>query len=109
MVDEGTKQDNISYAIAGRFDAKAALGLSEKLRQAITKKSASGLMLDFSSATHITADGMAALKQLSERIEADGKTIIVGGMSSELYKALKIAGISEAMQFTHRSSHQASL
>ncbi len=108
MAEKKQKRSNASYAVEGHFDMKAASGLSEKLEQEFSKKSISELTLDFSSATHITADGIAALKQLGEHMRADGKELIIGGMRSEMYKTLKIAGISDALMFSHRNSSQLS-
>ena len=104
MAKKTGKRALASHAVAGRFDAKTAFGLLEKLEQEIKKKSVSELTLDFSSATHITAGGMAALKQLGEQMRTDGKNLVIGGMRSEMYKALKIAGISDELVFSHRSS-----
>lgn len=95
------KEAHTSHTVEGRFDSKAAFSLLEKLQQ--ESKSVSDVSLDFSSATHITADGMAALRQLGEQMRADGQDLVIQGMRSEMYKALKIAGISDALIFSHRN------
>ena len=102
MVKKTAKEAHFSHTLEGRFDSKAAFSLLETLQQ--ERKSASDLTLDFSSATHITADGIAALRQLGEQMRADGQNMVIKGMPSEMYKALKIAGISDALVFSHRNS-----
>ncbi len=102
MVKKTGKETHTSYAVEGRFDSKAAFSLLEKLQQ--DGNSLSDLTLDFSSSTHITAGGIAALRQLGEQMRADGQNLAIKGMRSEMYKALKIAGISDALVFSHRSS-----
>lgn len=103
MAKKSGRKIQSSHTVEGRFDSKAALALLEQLKQSGKGKSASNLTLDFSAATHITAGGMAALKQLSEQMSVDGQNLVIGGMPSEMYKALKIAGISDALSFNHRN------
>jgi anti-anti-sigma regulatory factor len=103
MCAKTRKSDYISQSITGRFDAKTAVELMGRLEERFKENSISGARLDFSSATHITTDGIAALQRLGDQLQFAGKELVISEMPSELYKALKVAGISDAMMFAHRS------
>ena len=98
------KSDYAAQTVEGRFDSKTASGLMDKLETKLKKESVTGAVLDFSAATHITADGMSALKHMAEQVRSKGKELVIQGMRSEMYKALKVAGISEALAFSHRTT-----
>ena len=92
------------HSIAGEFDTKAAADLSDALASKLDGKSIKGVTLDFAEATHITAGGISALRRIGEQLSRDGKELIVREMKSEMYKALKIAGASDGLKFSHRTA-----
>lgn len=104
MSGKSKKSPYLNQSVSGRFDSKAAAAVADKLAQKLSGKSVKGAVLDFSEATRITAGGIAALKALGEQMRSDGKELIVTSMRTELYKALKVAGISDAVSFAHRST-----
>lgn len=103
MAGKGRKPRYFEHSISGQFDSKAADGLADKLASKLDGKAVEGAVLDFSEATHITAAGIAALRRISEQMREDGKELVIREMKSEMYKALKIAGTSEGLTFSHRS------
>jgi anti-anti-sigma regulatory factor len=103
MARKAKKPEYVPCAIAGRFDDKTASDLADKLAPKVKGKSVLGAILDFSDATHITAGGIVGLNRLGEQMRSDGKELIVRAMRSEMYKALKVGGVSDAVGFTHRS------
>ena len=109
MAKKTEKETQVTRIITGQFDTNTAFSLLDELKKEIKKESVSEVMLDFSTATRITAGGITMLEQLNEQMKAGGKELIIGEMPTEMYKALKIAGISDALQFSHRSSSQISL
>lgn len=103
MAKQTKKSDYVRHAISGTFDSKTGVGILEELRPKLGDASAPGTVLDFSEAAHITAGGMQALQWLTQQLGADGKQVIISGMRTEMYKALKVAGVSDALTFNHRS------
>ncbi len=103
MADKKMKSRFFEYSISGEFDLKAADGFEEELASKLDGKSVKGAILDFSEATFISAAGISALRRIGEQMSKDGKELIVREMKSEMYKALKVAGTSDAVTFSHRS------
>ncbi len=103
MADKDKKARHFEYSIAGVFDEKAADKLEEELVSKLDGGPLKGAILDFSEATHITAGGIATLRRIGDRMSKDGKALIAREMKSEMYKALKVAGASDALSFAHRS------
>ncbi|MBI4832961.1 MAG: sodium-independent anion transporter [Candidatus Lindowbacteria bacterium] len=104
MAKEAKKKECVTHAIAGRFDSKTATSLLEILGPKLSDDSVPGAVLDFSSASHITASGMMGLKWLVDQLQSNGKKVVLTGMRSEMYKALKVAGFSDALSFSHRTA-----
>ena len=103
MADKKKSARHFEYSISGVFDSKAADNLEDELVSKLDGGPLKGAVLDFSEATHITAGGIAALSRIGDRMSKDGKELIARGMKSEMYKALKVAGVSDALSFTHRT------
>ncbi|RJP68753.1 MAG: STAS domain-containing protein [Candidatus Abyssobacteria bacterium SURF_17] len=99
----GGKAEHIVYAVNGTFDSKTATEAQGKLGSQLGDASISSAILDFSAATHITAGGIAGFMQLVGQLQAEGKPIVVRGMRSELYKALKVAGLPDSITFSHQT------
>lgn len=89
--------------VTERFGSEEASAILEEL-DAKPDDAAAGVALDFSGVTRLTADAIAALKSLGDQMQSRGRKLIVTGMHSEAYKALKIAGVSDSLGFTHRSA-----
>jgi len=104
MTDKGKKPRYYEHSIAGEFDVKAAAELTDALASQLDGKGVKGVTLDFAEATHITAGGISALRRIGEQMTRDGKELVVREMKSEMYKALKIAGTSDALKFSHRTA-----
>ena len=104
MATKSRKTDYAVESIEGRFDSRTAAELTDKLKTKLKKEAVAGAVLDFSAVTHITADGMLGLKHMAEQVRSDGKELVIQGMRSEMYKALKVAGVSEALAFSHRTT-----
>ncbi len=103
MGGKGQKKSRyLNHSVEGRFDTKAATDMADRLEQELDGKSLKGAVLDFSDATIITAGGIAGLEALGEQLRSDGKELIVREMRSEMYKALKVAGVGNAVSFEHR-------
>jgi anti-anti-sigma regulatory factor len=96
------KNDAIQHAVTGRFDSKAAWPILERLETA-PSDAATELVLDFSGVNRVTADGITSFRTLVDQAQARGKKLVITGMRSEAYKALKIAGVTDSLVFTHRS------
>ncbi|GAB4342517.1 MAG: hypothetical protein Kow0099_20160 [Candidatus Abyssubacteria bacterium] len=96
------KPDIIQHAVTGTFDSKAAWPILEKL-EAAPSDAATELILDFSGVNRVTADGIASFRTLVDQAQARGKKLVITGMPSEAYKALKIAGVTDSLAFAHRS------
>ncbi len=103
MADKNKKNDRFEYSISGTFDSKAADKLEDELISKLDGDSLKGAVLDFSEATHITAAGIAALRRIGDQVRKDGKELIAREMKCEMYKALKVAGASDALSFAHRT------
>ena len=103
MTAKSKNSDYVIHPIVGNFDSEKAIGLLGKLESQLHDSKVAGAVLDFSKATHITSGGILGLKQLGEQLGGNGKTLVVREMRSEMYKALKVAGISGALAFSHRS------
>ncbi|MBI5115778.1 STAS domain-containing protein [Candidatus Poribacteria bacterium] len=104
MAKETKKSDYFKHEITGCFDSKAATGLMETLGPKLKEDSVPGAVLNFSSATHITASGLVGLKWVVDQLQTNGKKVVISGMRSEMYKALKVAGISDSLAFSHRTA-----
>lgn len=103
MAKKAKKKEFLTHTVVGRFDSKEATGLMGELGPQLRGEKVKGAILDFSEATHITSGGILGLKQLGEQMGSDGKKLVVSEMRSEMYKALKVAGISNGLVFSHRS------
>jgi anti-anti-sigma regulatory factor len=103
------KETQVTRTISGQFDTNTGFSLLGALEKEAKKGSVSEVLLDFSAATRITAGGITMLEQLNEQMRASGKELIIDGMPTEMYKALKIAGISDALRFSHRNSSEISI
>ena len=103
MGKKAKKTDFLTHTIVGRFDSKDATSLMGELGPQLRSEKVQGAVLDFSEATHITAGGILGLRQLGEQMGSNGKKLVVCEMRSEMYKALKVAGISNGLVFSHRS------
>lgn len=103
MPKETKKSDYVRHSINGTFDSKTGISVLEKLRPKLEEASVPGTVLDFSEAAHITAGGMQALQWLTQQLGASGKRVVISGMRTEMYKALKVAGVSDALTFNHRT------
>jgi anti-anti-sigma factor len=97
------KSSYFEHSVSGEFDAKAASELEDVLIVKLDGSSLKGAIIDFSEATRITAAGIAGLRHISDQMKKDSKEFIVCEMKSEMYKALKIAGASDGLAFSHRS------
>ena len=97
------KSNSFEYSISGVFNSKAAEKLEDELISKFDGDSLKGAVLDFSAATHITTGGIAALRRIGDTVRKDGKELTAPGMKSEMYKALKVAGASDAISLAHRS------
>ena len=89
--------------MSGEFNSKAASDLEDKLVAKLDDSSLKGAVIDFSEATIITAAGIAGLRRIGEQMHKDKKELIITEMKSEMYKALKVAGTSDGLAFSHRS------
>ena len=98
----GKKPRYLEHSITGRLDVEMAAELSKMLEEKLDGNSMKGALLDFSEATYITAGGIAALQRIAEQLNSEKKELIIREINSEMYKALKVAGISDALGFTHR-------
>lgn len=103
MGKKAKKTDFLTHTIVGRFDSKDATSLMGELGPQLRSEKVQGAVLDFSEATHITSGGILGLRQLGEQMGCNGKKLVVCEMRSEMYKALKVAGISNGLVFSHRS------
>ncbi len=104
----GKKPRYLEHPIIGRFDEEAAAELTALLEEKLDGKSLKSALLDFSEATYITAGGIAALQSIAEQLRLDKKELVIREISTEMYKALKVAGISDALGFTHRTASASS-
>lgn len=103
MAGNKKKSQFFEHAVSGEFDAKAASNLEDTLVAKLDGSSLKGAVINFSEATRITAAGIAGLNRISAQMQKDKKELIISEMKSEMYKALKVAGTSDGLAFTHRS------
>jgi len=103
MADKKKKSNYIEHSVSGEFDAKAASNLKDALVAKLDGSSMKGAVVDFSEATRITAAGIAGLYRIGSQMKKDSKELVISAMKSEMYKALKVAGTSDGLAFTHRS------
>jgi anti-anti-sigma regulatory factor len=103
MAGKKKKSQYLEHSVSGEFNAKAASSLEDALVAKLDGSSLKGAVIDFSEATRITAAGIAGLHRIGNQMNNDNKEIIVSGMKSEMYKALKVAATSDGLAFTHRS------
>jgi anti-anti-sigma regulatory factor len=103
MAGKKRKSSYLEHSVSGEFDAKAASDLEDKLVAKLDGSSLKGAVINFAEATRITAAGIAGLRRIGEQMHKDKKELIISEMKSEMYKALKVAGTSDGLAFSHRS------